>query len=86
MSVRCLGEMEAHHVRENGNSGTGIKPPDSDAVPLCTLHHAELHQIGVKSFEARHGCDLDSKAAMYWEEGPHGQRYRNEQRQREGAR
>lgn len=78
-SPDCQGGMEAHHVRENGNAGTGLKPGDDDAVPLCAFHHHELHTIGAKTFEARHKVDLDGSAAIGWRDSPHGVRYRAEQ-------
>ena len=77
----CFGDPEAHHVRENGNAGTGIKPPDSDAVPLCAGHHAELHRVGAKTFESRHGCDLDKQAVAHWQawlKTPAGNRFKQE--------
>lgn len=67
----CLGRIEAHHVRENGNGGMGMKPGDDDAVPLCSYHHAELHRIGALTFQSRHGCDLDKQAAAHWQASPH---------------
>ena len=78
-SAACSGRMEAHHVRENGNAGTGIKPPDSDAVPLCAHHHRQLHNVGSKTFEAMHGVDLDKTAAACWRESPHGVKFRAQQ-------
>ena len=50
--------VEAHHVRLACNSGTGIKPGDVWALPLCKLHHLEYHQIGKDTFFERHGIDV----------------------------
>lgn len=75
-NAECFGGMEAHHVRENGNAGTGLKPGDDDAVALCAYHHAELHRIGAHTFQRRHACDLDKAAAQNWKDSPHGIKWR----------
>lgn len=49
----------AHHVRMGGNGGTGIKPSDYRTVSLNALDHQDLHNVGEKSFWARHGVDPD---------------------------
>lgn len=67
----CWGRIEAHHVRENGNGGMGMKPGDDDAVPLCAAHHRQLHDVGVQTFQRMHGCDLDKQAAAHWQASPH---------------
>ena len=64
-------DIEAHHVREDGNAGLGIKPPDSDAVPLCACHHAELHSIGRVSFEQGYHIDLSEIAQDLAARSPH---------------
>jgi hypothetical protein len=61
-SGACSGRIEAHHVREGASAGTGIKPPDYMAVPLCAVHHAEGHRIGWKTFEAKYAVNLLSEA------------------------
>jgi hypothetical protein len=48
----------AHHVRAGNTGGTGMKPPDRCAVPLCPMHHGEGHQTGWKTFEAKYRVDL----------------------------
>lgn len=74
----CSGGMEAHHVRENGNAGTGLKPGDDAVVPLCAHHHAQVHNLGAQTFQRIHRCDLDKAAAANWQLSPHGRRYRAE--------
>jgi hypothetical protein len=54
--------VQAHHVRTAANAGTGLKPPDTAAVPLCDQHHYEGHQIGWRTFEARYRVDLAGEA------------------------
>lgn len=53
---------EPHHVRTAANSGTGMKPPDTETVPLCRVHHDEYHLQGGKSFEHKYGLDLAEEA------------------------
>lgn len=53
--------IHAHHTSGAGR-GTGIKSADYFAVPLCYLHHHEVHQQGCKCFE-KHGIDVDRETA-----------------------
>ena len=47
---RC-NNTEAHHLRESGLSGTGIKAKDAYTLPLCdNCHRYKLHQNGVNDF------------------------------------
>lgn len=78
-NAECSGNMEAHHVRENGNAGTGLKPGDDAVVPLCGFHHARLHSWGATTFQREYRVDLDKTAAELWSVSPHGKRYRLEQ-------
>lgn len=41
---------EAHHQPAVGHSSVGSKCDDTRAIPLCTVHHAQLHRIGRRSF------------------------------------
>ena len=43
--------------------GAGRKADASAILPLCKLHHAEQHQLGVSTFGGRHGLDLAALAA-----------------------
>lgn len=38
--------------------GMGRKADARFVLPLCTKHHRELHNIGVRTFEKRHAIDL----------------------------
>ena len=70
-SGECEGRIEAHHLRENGAGGTGIKPPDWMAVPLCAKHHGAGHAMGWKSFEAKYKVDLSAEAEKLAKVSPH---------------
>lgn len=51
--------VEAAHVKSRGAGGTS-----AHMVPLCALHHAEQHAIGIRTFgEAKYGLDLLAIAA-----------------------
>ena len=52
----------AHHVRTGTGGGTGIKPGDEWAVPMCQDHHDAGHTIGWPTFEKRHQIDLVERA------------------------
>jgi len=50
---------EPHHLRGKRLGGAlSLKPSDLSGIPLCYIHHNELHIIGIESFEERHGLDL----------------------------
>lgn len=39
----CRSPSEAHHVRRH--AGTGMRPHDRDAIPMCHRHHVdEFHR------------------------------------------
>lgn len=52
--------VHVHHVVTRGAGGTA-----SDTVPLCVAHHDEVHRAGVRTFEARYGCNLRGLAREY---------------------
>jgi hypothetical protein len=63
----CEGEMiQAHHIRKG--AGVALKPSDQYSAPICMEHHAEIHQIGSRTFEVRYQVDLSSIAAKLWME------------------
>jgi hypothetical protein len=41
--LACNGDVVGHHVRTAANSGTGMKPPHWFLVPLCHVHHDNVH-------------------------------------------
>lgn len=40
--LNCNKPAEPHHLRELGDGGMGLKPPDTQAVPLCRECHDEF--------------------------------------------
>ncbi|MGD9883380.1 MAG: hypothetical protein AB7F22_28950 [Reyranella sp.] len=58
--------IEAHHVRLGSHAGKSQKPGDDRTIPLCTVHHAESHDIGAVTFAKLHGLgDLQALASKY---------------------
>jgi len=78
----CDGKSEAAHVRTGTDGGTGMKPGDNWAIPLCGGAHREQHQIGEPAFERRYGIDMKAIARRLWGLSKAGARYRREQEQR----
>lgn len=76
----CIGRIEAHHVREGANGGTGLKPDDSTAVPLCAHAHKRGHDKGWETFQKEWGIHLPSIAAEFWRKSPHRLKYEKERR------
>lgn len=66
--------IHAHHVRNGTGGGMGMKPHDRWTVPLCAMHHNELHARGHATFEARYGIDLRAIAVDLARFSPHIER------------
>jgi len=66
----CAGRIEAAHVDYAGDKGMGTKSSDRYAVPLCAAHHAEQHNAGIRTFEARHNVNMLSASMAYWKAWP----------------
>ena len=47
------GSSEVHHWPTRGAGGT-----DEDGIPLCRTHHQEFHDMGQRSWQAKHGVTL----------------------------
>lgn len=57
----CDAAVHAHHVRSVGAGGS-----ERDLVPLCAIHHQELHTIGRWTFLGKYGVDLRVLADSLW--------------------
>lgn len=76
-TYKCQGRIEAHHLMRpwSGNRGMGMKSGDQNLVPLCSLHHRELHHDGQEEryFEKQNGnSDFGKQESIrYWLESPY---------------
>ena len=52
--IICQAPAVAHH---QGKRGMGIKASDFDTIPLCHIHHQEIHQHGSKTFASKYGFE-----------------------------
>ena len=59
--IGCGGTMHAHHVVTRGSGGG-----DDNVVPLCGLHHDQIHRLGTLSFQRLYGVNLEEMAADLW--------------------
>lgn len=66
LAMICLGPIEAAHVRSGTDGGTGMKPSDRYALPLCSKHHRRQHQIGEGPFEKETGVNMRPIADGLW--------------------
>ncbi len=54
------GCCDPHHIIGHGKGGMGTKANDLKTIPLCRIHHDEIHgSAGVKAWEAKHGSQID---------------------------
>jgi hypothetical protein len=70
-SIECEGRIEAAHVRNGTDGGTGQKPGDNWVVPICAKHHALQHRQGEISFWSAAKIDPLKLASEFWEKSPH---------------
>jgi hypothetical protein len=61
----CGADPQLAHT---ATGGMGRKADAATIVPLCDLHHRELHQHGVSTFARRWGIDLTASAAWIEEQ------------------
>ncbi|MDY0433568.1 DUF968 domain-containing protein [Pasteurella multocida] len=56
----CCGKQadDPHHLINQGGGIMGSKADDMDCIPLCRIHHNELHQ-NVKEFERKYGSQVE---------------------------
>lgn len=66
------GGSDPHHLMIMGGRGTGLRADDRWAVPLCRLHHDELHSMGNEyKFWEKHMIDPVPWCEDFWSE--HGE-------------
>jgi len=57
----------AHHIRFAQTRALGLKVSDEFTVPLCSVHHDEIHRTGdERSWWARREIDPLKVAAELW--------------------
>ncbi len=49
---------DAHHLIGHGQGGMGTKAHDLFTIPLCRIHHSELHK-DPREWEREHGSQID---------------------------
>jgi hypothetical protein len=66
--VACGGAppSEAAHVRTGTGGGTGMKPGDRYAIPLCAACHAQQHRVGELTFWSALRIDPLNVALRLW--------------------
>jgi hypothetical protein len=58
---------DAHHIKFAEQRAMGLKVSDKFTVPVCRLHHRELHRRGdERAWWATHGIDPITTAANLW--------------------
>lgn len=60
--------VHSHHIRECYPRTMGVRIGDNHLVPLCVLHHAELHTCNNDSFWRRHHIDAKKWASDFYAE------------------
>lgn len=70
-STHHSSRVEAAHVRNGTDGGTGMKPSDNWVIPLCDMHHKIQHDLGEVEFERQYEIDMKAIAAALWAKSPH---------------
>lgn len=60
----------AHHVVPVGRGGRDL----DNCCPLCLAHHTEVETVGRKTFESKHGVDLEQLARSAGLRSPYRER------------
>lgn len=53
---------EAAHVKSKGAGGAD----EGNTIPLCSWHHLEQHNEGIRTFATRHNLNLAAVASRLW--------------------
>jgi hypothetical protein len=61
-------DIQAHHLLRTGEHAMGRRSGDNWAIPLCALHHTQLHMDGDEiAFLQARGIDGKREANELWE-------------------
>jgi len=64
----CGRESQAHHLIHRVGHGVGLKASDDKTIPLCPVHHSELHANGNEQrYLEEHGIDGPAEAARLFD-------------------
>lgn len=61
--LACMGRIEVAHVQSRGAGGAD----EGNTVPLCSAHHRQQHDIGLRSFNHKHRTNLERVARRLFE-------------------
>lgn len=65
---KCFQQVVFCHIKHDGMGGSKSNPVIGNGFPACLGHHTEYHNVGRKTFEARHGRDVEAIANWYAQE------------------
>lgn len=65
-------EVHAHHLLSGPDlKARGEKASDANCIPLCFVHHDEVHWMGdEQAWAERHELDVVATAAEFWRRSP----------------
>jgi hypothetical protein len=46
-----MGDVVGHHIKSKGSGGDDVA---ENLVPLCVLHHTQIHTVGIKKMLSLH--------------------------------
>jgi hypothetical protein len=58
--------VHVHHIRECYPRTTGVRVGDDKTVPLCTLHHDELHRMNNDGFWKQYKVNPVAWASVFY--------------------
>ena len=58
INKNCFGRLDPHHLKTRGSGGDDSQ---TNVMPLCRLHHTELHKIGLSSFVEKYGLQNEMR-------------------------
>jgi len=60
----CNTQAESHHIKSKGSGGHDL---DDNLLPLCRVHHAQCHAIGLNRFAMKYIQIADTLLAKGWQ-------------------
>ena len=56
--VTHMRPVAGHHIKTKGSGGGDV---EENLIPLCALHHSEIHAMGIDRFLVAYGPRMSSK-------------------------